>query len=112
PGWEQDTLRYCPREATRRLRHPQVIADGHANRTQIRRGKNRERTAPLAHARLRPGRANLVVAANFPASAAEQEGGVVGRAVSLGEVTANDEIHFMPSSGGAEAFAHPLHRLW
>src|SRR5206468_7981352 len=92
-GRKKDDVRARQRKAARRLGHDQVIADKHTGRTQVRRGKNRERTSTLPRAGFGPCRTNFVITANLLAIATEQEGSVVRSAIALAEIAANDEIH-------------------
>ena len=99
------------RQAPRRFGEHEVVADQHADRAQVRRGEDRERFAALPAAALAPGRADLVVAADLLAVAAEEERRVVGLPVGLHEIAAHDQIHAVLGGGAAQPVEHALDRL-
>src|SRR5207244_75792 len=87
----------------------QIVANEHACCPQVRRLKHREGVPAFASAGLAPRRTNLVVSANLLAVATEQKGGVVGFAIGLRKITAHDEIHVVPGSGGTEPLGWRAH---
>src|SRR6266404_4446133 len=108
---EEDDVSTLERQTPCRFGEYKVVADQHANRAKISSREDRERFAALSATALAPSRANLAVAPDLLAVAAQEECCVVGFPVGIHEITAHHEVQVVSSRGAAEPVEHALDRL-